>query len=387
MIQLAAEVGGTFTDLVWTDEKGRVRTHKVPSTPLDPSQAVIQGLDECLGGELPFLKRLFHGSTVATNAVLERKGGRTALCTTRGFRDLLVLQRQTRPNVNSVVCRKPVPLVPLSRTIEVTERVSVAGEVVVPLDERELREALEGLMESERPEALAVCLLHSYQSPGHERRVRDLVKKRYPDLLVVLSSDVLPTFREYERASTTAMAAYLAPLVSRYVENLERELRSRSGDASLFIMQSSGGILPSEGARARPVEMLNSGPAAGVIAAVRVSELLNDPDLITLDVGGTSADMCLVGSGAPEVTSEREVDGLPVGISSVDIANVGAGGGSIGWIDRGGMLQVGPESAGARPGPACYGHGGEAPTVTDALVHLGWIRPHRFLGGRMKLLP
>ncbi len=380
-------MGGTFTDLIWTDGTGRVRTHKVPSTPSNPSLAVIQGTDECLGDELPGLRRLFHGSTVATNAVLERKGGRTALVTTRGFKDILVLQRQTRPNVNSIVCRKPEPLVPLRRTIEATERVSVGGEVIVPLDERGFLEALDRLVESEDPEALAVCLLHSYQSPQHERRLRELVKERYPSLEVALSSDVLPTFREYERASTTVMAAYLAPLVSRYVGHLERELHTRSREASLFIMQSSGGILPSEGARARPVEMLNSGPAAGVIAAVRIAELLADSDLITLDVGGTSADMCLVDGGAPEVTSEREVDGLPVGISSLDIANVGAGGGSIAWIDSGGMLQVGPESAGARPGPACYGQGGESPTVTDALVHLGWIRPHRFLGGRMKLHP
>jgi len=387
LIQLAAEVGGTFTDLIWTDGMGRVRTHKVPSTPFDPSQAVIQGLDECLGENAPGLRRLFHGSTVATNAVLERKGGRTALVTTRGFKDILVLQRQTRPNVNAIVCRKPEPLVPLRRTVEATERVSVGGEVIVPLDERGFLEALDRLVESEDPQALAVCLLHSYRSPEHERRVRELVKERYPRIDIALSSDVLPTFREYERASTTVMAAYLAPLVSRYVEHLERELHSRSSEASLFIMQSSGGILPGEGARARPVEMLNSGPAAGVIAAVRVAEFLGDADLITLDVGGTSADMCLVDGGTPEVTSEREVDGLPVGISSLDIANVGAGGGSIAWIDRGGMLQVGPESAGARPGPACYGQGGEAATVTDALVQLGWIRPHRFLGGRMKLLP
>ncbi|HEY7819305.1 MAG TPA: hydantoinase/oxoprolinase family protein, partial [Vicinamibacteria bacterium] len=382
MIQLAAEVGGTFTDLIWTDGTGRVRTHKVPSTPSDPSQAVIHALDECLGKDAPLLRRLFHGSTVATNAVLERKGGRTALVTTRGYKDILVLQRQTRPNVNSIVCRKPEPLVPLRRTIEATERVSVNGEVVVPVDERDFLDAMDRLMNSEDPEALAVCLLHSYRSPAHERRIRKLVKERYPRLEVALSSDVLPTFREYERASTTVMAAYLAPLVSGYVEHLERELDSRSGEASLFIMQSSGGILPGEGARARPVEMLNSGPAAGVIAAVRIAELLGDSDLITLDVGGTSADMCLVDGGVPEVTAEREVDGLPVGISSLDIANVGAGGGSIAWIDRGGMLRVGPESAGARPGPACYGYGGEAPTVTDALVHLGWIRPHRFLGGR-----
>ena len=387
MIQVAAEVGGTFTDLIWTDEGGRVQTQKVPSTPDDPSVGVVEGLDEAMQGEFSRLSQLFHGSTVATNAVLERKGCRAAMVTTRGFRDILALQRQLRPNVYAVVCRKAEPLIPLSRTVEVAERVHASGAVAVALDETELMAAVESLIGDGKAEAIAVCFLHAYQNPDHEQRVRALVRERYPDLPLVLSSDVLPTFREYERASTTAMAAYLAPLVGRYLGNLETYLEERTSGAQLFIMQSSGGVLPSQGARERGVEMLNSGPAAGVIAAERISGLLGDSDIITLDVGGTSADVCLIAGGTPEVTSEREVDGLPVGLPSVDIANVGAGGGSIGWIDQGGMLQVGPQSAGAMPGPACYGHGGEDPAITDALVHLGWIRPHRFLGGRMTLLP
>jgi N-methylhydantoinase A len=385
MTKIAVEVGGTFTDLIWLDESGAVRTHKVPSTPGDASRGVISGLEEALEAGVSNISQLFHGSTVATNAVLERKGCRAALLTTRGFRDLLVLQRQLRPNVYAVACRKPEPLIPLGCVAEVTERIDANGALVTELDEAALIAAVDALVEAEKPEALAICLLHAYQNSVHEQRVRSLVQARYPDLPIVLSSEVLPTFREYERASTTAMAAYLVPLVGRYVSRLEGYLQERAGNASLFIMQSSGGVLPSGGARG--VDMLNSGPAAGVIAAVRVSAQLQDRDIITLDVGGTSADVCLIADGRPDVTSETEIDGLPVGMPSVDIANVGAGGGSIGWIDSGGMLQVGPQSAGARPGPACYGHGGTAPAITDALVHLGWIRPGSFLGGRMTLLP
>ncbi|HEY7697447.1 MAG TPA: hydantoinase/oxoprolinase family protein, partial [Vicinamibacteria bacterium] len=227
--------------------------------------------------------------------------------------------------------------------------------------------------------------LHAYQTPLHEERARARLRERFPDLPVVLSSEVLPTFREYERMSTTVMAAYLAPLVNRYLGNLEAYMKERASRARLFIMQSSGGVVPSEGVRTRPVDMLQSGPAAGVIASIRVGALLGDGNLITLDVGGTSTDVCLVTGGAADVVSAKEVDGLPVGMPSVDIVNVGAGGGSLGYVDAGGMLQVGPQSAGARPGPACYGHGGTEPAVTDALVHLGWIRPRGFLGGRMPL--
>jgi N-methylhydantoinase A len=387
MIKMAIEVGGTFTDLIWLDEASEVRTHKLPSTPQDPSIGVIKGLGEALGDRLSALSQLFHGSTVATNAVIERKGCRAAFLTTRGFRDILALQRQLRPNVYAIVCEKPEPLVPLSRSIEVTERLDAAGNVVTPLDEPELLSRVDDLVKQEGTEAVAICFLHAYRNPLHERRARQLIEERYPDLPVILSSDVLPTFREYERASTTVMAAYLAPLVGRYLGHLENHLAEAAGDSDLFIMQSSGGVLPSTGSRDRGVDMLNSGPAAGVIGAVRVAEAVGDRNVITLDVGGTSADICLIAAGTPGVTAETEVDGLPVGLPSIDIANIGAGGGSLGWVDAGGMLQVGPRSAGARPGPACYGHGGTAPTITDALVRLGWIRPQRFLGGRMMLHP
>jgi N-methylhydantoinase A len=387
VVRVAVEVGGTFTDLIWIDAAGRVRTWKVASTPGDPSGGVIAGLDEGLGGDLRELSALLHGSTVATNAVIERTGCRAGLVTTRGFRDLLVTQRQLRDNVYAVVSKKPVPIVPLARTIEAAERMTVRGEVQLPLDEEQLVCDVERLVGEQQIEALAICLLHAYQNPMHEQQAREVVAERFPDLPVVLSSDVLPAIREYERASTTAIAAYLSPRIGRYLSHLEEYLHERAGDVPLFVMQSSGGVLPSAGIRARPVEMLQSGPAAGVIAAIRVAELLDDRDLITLDIGGTSTDVCLVRGGVAEVSSEREVDGLPVGIPSVDIANVGAGGGSLAWLDRGGMLQVGPQSAGARPGPACYGSGGSEPALTDAVVQLGWLRPAHFLGGRMALHP
>lgn len=386
MVKMAIEVGGTFTDLIWIED-GVVHSHKVPSTPHDASIGVLDGLNTALEGDLSGLRQLFHGSTVATNAVIERKGCRTALLTTAGFKDILLLQRQLRPNVYAIACRKPEPLVPLNLSIEARERVDAHGDLVEPLDEAAFVEALDLLLEREKPEALAVCLLHSYRNPQHERRIRKIVSERQPELPVVLSSDVLPTFREYERASTTAMAAYLVPLVGRYLERLEQHLEAGSPGSNLFVMQSSGGVLPSTGSHARGVEMLNSGPAAGVIGAVRMAEAIGDREVITLDVGGTSADICLIAGGAPEITSETDVDGLPVGLPSIDIANIGAGGGSLGWIDAGGMLQVGPRSAGARPGPACYGHGGTVPALTDALVELGWVRPQRFLGGRMTLRP
>ncbi len=387
VIRAAVEVGGTFTDLIWVDQQGDIRAWKVPSTPGDPSGGVIAGLEEGLGTELSGLTALVHGSTVATNAVIERTGCRAGLLTTRGFRDVLVTQRQLRENVYAIVSKTPAPIIPLSRTIEATERMTVSGDVQTPLDEASLIDAIEQLVRDRRIEALAVCLLHSYQNPIHEQRAREVIATRFPDLPVVLSSEVLPAIREYERASTTAMAAYLSPLVSRYLAHLEEYLAERTQDAPLFVMQSSGGVLPSTGIRDRPVEMLQSGPAAGVIAAMRVAERLHHPDLITLDMGGTSTDVCLVRGGVAEISAERELDGLPVGLPSIDIANVGAGGGSIAWIDRGGMLQVGPHSAGARPGPACYGFGGTDAAVTDALVQLGWLRPAHFLGGRMPLYP
>src|SRR5215211_1724195 len=328
---MAVEVGGTFTDLIWVDADGHVNAHKVPSSPGDPAVGVIAGLEEALGDRIRDLDVVFHGSTVATNAVLERKAGRAGLLTTRGFRDLLVTQRQLRPDIYSIVATKPAPIIPLARTAEVTERITVDGAVQTALDETDLIAAVDSLLRDQQLEALAVCFLHSYQDPRHELRAREVIRERAPDLPVVLSSEVLPTIREYERASTTAIAAALAPLVGRYLEHLEGYLREQEIRAPVFVMQSSGGVLPSAGTRARPVEMLQSGPAAGVIAAIRIAEQHADPNLITLDMGGTSTDVCLVRDGIAEVNSEREIGGLPVGIPSIDIANVGAGGGSIAW--------------------------------------------------------
>ncbi len=386
MIKMAIETGGTFTDLMWVDDAGVVRTHKVLSTPGDPSGGAIQGLEEALGDRISRISHLFHGSTAATNAVLERKGCRAGLLVTRGFGDVLAIQRQTRPNVYAVAFEKPKPLIPLSLTREVRERIGVNGEIIEPLDEEEVLDAAADLVDR-GIQTLAICFLHSYRVPDHEERAAELLHGRFPNLHLVLSSRILPAFREYERSSTTAMAAYLAPLVDRYLGNLECYLKRQSSAASLFIMQSSGGVVPSAAARARAVDMLQSGPAAGVIAARHAGSILGDRNIITLDMGGTSTDVALITNGAAGVATEKEIDGLPVGVPSVDIANVGAGGGSIGWIDAGGMLQVGPRSAGARPGPACYGQGGEKPAVTDALVQLGWIRPRSFLGGRMRLYP
>ena len=386
MTKVAAEVGGTFTDLIWI-EGGRVNSLKVPSTPQDPSVGVTNGLNAALGDDLQSLVELRHGSTVATNAVIERRGCRAALVTTRGFRDVLMLQRQLRPNVYSIAVRKPDPLIPLSRTVEAPERLGANGEVVTPFDADTFLAWFREVHEREAPEAVAVCLMHAYLDDRHEKQIAELLAAHYPDLPVLLSSVVLPAFREYERASTTAMAAYLAPLVGRYVATLGAYIETHAPNSELYLMQSSGGVLPGGGGLDRGVHMINSGPAAGVIGAVRLAKIVGDADVITLDVGGTSSDISLIRDGALSVTAETEVEGLPVGLPSIDIVNIGAGGGSLGFFDAGGMLQVGPRSAGARPGPACYGHGGEEPAITDALVELGWVRPKRFLGGKMSLYP
>lgn len=383
--KLAVEVGGTFTDVVWIDDDGTLRTRKVPSTPHDPSEGVIAGVREPLGTGTAALQRFLHGSTVATNTVLERKGPATGFVTTRGFGDVLATQRQLRQNVYAVVSHKPQPLISPEHVVEVGERMAADGSVVTSLDEVGVVEEIRRLVQVDDVQTVGVCLLHSYKNAAHEGRIRELVTQELPDVTVILSSDVLPTFREYERASTTAMCAYVAKVVDRYIHRLEGYLEPRALHSPLFIMQSSGGVLPSSGVRQRPIEMLNSGPAAGVIGAVRIAEQAGYPNVITFDMGGTSTDVCLVVDGKPAVTSDRLVDGLPVAVPSLDITNVGAGGGSIGWVDPGGMLRTGPRSAGAAPGPACYGRGGEEPTLTDAVVHLGWIRGEHFLGGKMPL--
>ena len=375
---LGVDVGGTFTDfLLW--ENGRLSVYKRPSTPDDPARAVLAGLEEA--GWAP--EEVVHGSTVATNAVLERKGARTALITTQGFRDLLAIGRQTRPKLYDLAPRRPPPLVPDSLRLEADERLDHRGRVLQALRPREVRELIDRLA-ARGVESLAVCFLFSFLNPEHERMVRDAARRR--GIRCSASFEVLPEYREYERTSTTVLNAYVAPVVERYLSRLEEGLPKGS---RLRVMQSNGGSASAKSAGPLAVRTVLSGPAGGVAGAFRLAREASSVSggsfdrIITLDMGGTSTDVCLCDGEIP-FTAEATIDGLPLRIPTVDVHTVGAGGGSIARIDAGGALRVGPESVGADPGPACYGQGNE-PTVTDAHLLLGRLLPDRFLGGRMLL--
>jgi N-methylhydantoinase A len=378
---IGVDVGGTFTDFYAEDSAGKVRLHKRPSTPANPAEAILAGVEE-LG--LAGLERLSHGTTVATNALIQRRGGKVALVTTKGFRDLLEIGRQTRPHMYDLQRDRPPPLVPRERRFEVDERVTADGSVLRPLDEASLARAVEAVAAS-GADACAVCLLFSFLDPSHERRIGAALAKRMPSLMVSLSSDVQPEFREYERLSTTVLNAYLQPAVGRYVENLERGVAVSHAKTRVGIFQSNGGLMSTETARHFPIRTALSGPAAGAIGAVHVARLARRPNVITLDMGGTSADVCLIRDHAAGIGFDREVAGFPVRLPMIDIHTIGAGGGSIAWFDRDGLLKVGPASAGAVPGPACYGKGGTEPTVTDANLVLGRLSAKGLLGGRMSL--
>ena len=385
-MRVGVEVGGTFTDLVAIGPDGGVRIAKVPSTPGRPDEGAFDAL-RASGIPLEAIADLAHGSTVATNAVLERRGGPIAFVATAGFRDVLFLQRHHRTSIYDLAYRRPEPVVERRHCFEVPERTLADGSVLAPLDGAAVERGLIPALRGGRFAAVAVCLLNAYANPAHERRLREAIGAHLPDLLVTLSSDVGREFREYERASTTALAAYVQPVIDRYVGRFERRLRESGFRGRFSIMQSNGGRLPAEGMRRNAVTALLSGPAAGVMGATRQAERSGFRDLITLDMGGTSTDVCLVEGGRPQLTSEFEIGGLPVRTPVLDINTVGAGGGSLIWVDEGGMLRVGPRSAGADPGPACYGRGGAEPTVTDAHVVRNTIRPEAFLGGRMPIDP
>ncbi|MCH8026288.1 MAG: hydantoinase/oxoprolinase family protein [Chloroflexi bacterium] len=375
---LGVDVGGTFTDfLLWED--GRLAVYKRPSTPDDPARAVLLGLAEAAEQSDAAWRpeEVVHGSTVATNAVLERKGARTALITTKGFRDVLEIGRQTRPKLYDLEPRRPPPLVPAELRFEADERLDHHGEVLGTLSKREV-EALLAKLRAKGVESLAVCFLFSFLNPRHERLVRDAARRH--GLACSASVDVLPEHREYERTSTTVLNAYVGPVVERYLSRLDDGLRDR-GVGRLRIMQSNGGSAGATGVLA--VRTVLSGPAGGVAGAFRVARAAGIERIITLDMGGTSTDVCLC-DGAVPFTAESSISGMPLRIPTVDVHTVGAGGGSIARIDAGGALRVGPESAGADPGPACYGNG-EQPTVTDAHLLLGRLRHDRFLGGRISL--
>ncbi|MET8520807.1 hydantoinase/oxoprolinase family protein [Nocardioides sp. NPDC004968] len=382
-MRIGIECGGTFTDVVVLDDEGNLRaTDKVFSTPSAPSEAVGHGLRR-LPDELRDGTALLHGSTVATNALIERKGATIGLIVTRGFRDLVFLQRQDRAKMYDLTLVSPQPLVTRDRIVEVTERIAADGTVRTVLDEASVKEAIEQLV-ARGVEAVAVSLLHSYVNPTHERRIAEIAAQSHPDLTVAVSSTSAREFREYERTTTTTVDAFLRPRVSGYLRSLETEAADL-GIADLQVMQSNGGIVPVATAAANPLSMLRSGPAAGVAGAIAVATNAGFADIVTMDMGGTSTDVAVVHDGRPEQTAESTADGLPVRVAMVDIVAVGAGGGSLVGVDSGGLLTVGPESAGADPGPVCYGKGGTELTVTDANLVRGLIRPEAFLGGRHPL--
>ncbi len=395
-IQVAADVGGTFTDVVLTDEKGRLWTRKVPSTPPNFERAVLEAVERLLqDAEVPAsgVAKIAHGTTVATNAVLERRGARTALITTRGFRDVLELRRLRAPQIYDLFFDKPPTIVERRLRYEITERLSASGQVLHPLAEDELGE-LPRRLEEAGIESVAVCLLHAYAHPQHEQRIGEHLAKHMPDLPVSLSSQVVRERKEYERTATTAVNAYVRPVMRRYLDEMHSGLRELGISAPLLMMQSAGGLTTAQDAALRPVFVLESGPAAGVLAAAHVAKQLGVDNVISFDMGGTTAKAAMIEGGRIPHSPEYEVGasmssgnrlvgggGEMILAPTVDIAEVGAGGGSIAQIDAGGGLRVGPHSAGAVPGPACYGRGGENATVTDANAVLGYILPGPLAAG------
>ncbi len=387
MYHVGVDTGGTFTDFVALDvTTGDIHTLKVPSVPADPAEAVANGLArlrERPGIPPAAIDRFIFGTTVATNAILERKGGRTALVATRGTRDVIEIQRQWRHRLFDLALQKPEPLVPRRWRLDATERVAADGSVVVPLDDAEARRVA-AVVAALGVESVAVSLLFSFVAPDHERRLREALAREAPGLHVSLSSDVCPEFREYERTCTTVMNAYVMPKVHRLVERLEARLAAAGLGAALRVVQSNGGLMSSAQARAEPVRTLLSGPAGGVVGAVAVAGAAGLGNVITMDMGGTSLDISLVQAGRIALSAEGRLGGFPVKIPQVNTHTIGAGGGSIARFFRG-TLKVGPESAGADPGPVCYGRGGTEPTSTDAAVVLGFIDPGYFLGGEIDL--
>ena len=399
--RLGIDVGGTFTDATLINEStGEIQIGKVHSTPRDPSVGFLEAAHRILqqaGVGPDAVAYVVHGTTVATNAIIEGNLAATAFITTDGFRDMLEIQRQIRPVLYDLLFEKPRPLVPRYLCYGVPERLDAQGNVLVPLDEEAVRRVAQELRE-EGVESIAICYLHSYINSVHEKRTGEIIREVFPESSLSLSSEVAPEFREYFRASTTVINAGVRPIVSRYLGSIEGRLREAGLSAELLVMQSSGGVLTFEAAQEKPVFMVESGPAAGVIAANYLGNALGRSDALSIDMGGTTAKAGLIQNGAPRVTKDYEVGasarssergakggGYPIRTPVIDLVEIGAGGGSIAWVDSGGGLRVGPHSAGADPGPVCYGLGGTEPTITDANVTLGRLDPDYFLGGEMSL--
>lgn len=397
-MRIGADIGGTFTDLALVDNDGRLlRIDKELTTPERPDDAVISGIVRMLhaaGLNGSDIDHVVHGTTLFTNALIERRGARTALITTKGFRDAVEIAREHRYDMYDLFLRRPDPLAPRHWRFEVDERVLADGTVRTALRPEEV-EMLIDIIREERIEAVGVCLLHAYANDTHEQEIGRMLRAELPEVAVTLSSDLVPEIREYERTSTTLANAYVQRIAEEYLDRLQSRLRAECDIAGeLFVMQSSGGVCEVAEAIRFPVRAVESGPAAGALMAARYGASLNQPDLLAFDMGGTTAKACMIIAGTPAETREFEVarvhqfkrgSGLPVKVSAIELIEVGTGGGSIAWVDALGRLQVGPQSAGAAPGPASYGRGGERPTVTDADLVLGYLDPEFFLGGDMRL--
>ncbi|UCD71681.1 MAG: hydantoinase/oxoprolinase family protein [Syntrophobacterales bacterium] len=387
-LSLAIDIGGTFTDLVVFDEKTKkINLIKVPTIPEKPSIGVINGVDRA-AIDLSKVSLFIHGTTLPVNAVLERRGAKTGIITTRGFRDIFEIRRTNLPekDMYNLLYEAPPILVPRYLRLEIAERINAQGEVIEKMVEHEVKEVVEKLVR-EGVQSIAVCLLHSYANPTHEIEIRDIIGKYHPELSVSLSHIMCREYREFERTSTAVINAYIQPIVEKYLEGLERDFQDRAFDGRFLVCRSGGGAMGIKVAREAPVNAVLSGPAGGLMGASHLSRRIDHMNLLTMDMGGTSFDTSLIANGEPETKSETELETLPILLPVYDIRTIGAGGGSIAWIDSGGLLKVGPQSAGADPGPVCYGKGGTEPTVTDSAVNLGYIDPDFFLGGDIRLNP
>ena len=384
--RIAVDIGGTFTDVVVMDNRsGKILTGKVPSTPHDLSVGILNGVQRLVSDLSDLADRAFfvHGTTAGLNSFLERKGAQVALITTVGFRDVYEIGRASRTDMYDLFYRKPTPLVRRRHVYELQERMLYDGSILTPLTDACLAEVVEQIAAGAY-DSVAVCLLHAYVNPEHELQVAGALRRRLPHVSISLSHQVVREWREYERTSTTVLNAYVAPTIERYLARLESKTAEAGWQQGLHIMQSNGGIMTAAAARQHPIQSLFSGPVGGTMGGAGLREQLNNDHLLCVDMGGTSFDVSLVINGQPDVTSETYLEGFPVLMPIVNIHTIGAGGGSIAWLETGG-LRVGPHSAGAEPGPACYGRGGTEPTVTDANVVLGRIDPATFLGGEMRL--
>lgn len=386
-IRLGIDVGGTFTDIVVMHDDGTTLVEKVPSTPHDASIGIINGIQrikDTRGVDVAGLDVFAHGSTVATNALLEAKLPRTALIVTRGFADVLEIGTQLRPKLFDLRARKPKPYVPRDLVFDINERVDRVGEVVTALTDGEIARVV-GLVRESGVEACAVSLLFSFRNASHEQRIAAALRTALPGVAVAISSTVAPEIKEYPRSTTTAVSAALQPLVAKYMNGIINGIGAVGVQCPLYIMQSNGGVMTAEEASMNAHRMVLSGPAAGVLAATKIAQTSEYRNQITFDMGGTSTDIALIHAGRAQLERESNFEGRPLLVPQFDIHTIGSGGGSLARVDEAGLLRVGPESAGAQPGPACYGRGGSRPTTTDAHVVLGRIDPHRFLGGEMAL--